>query len=109
MSGNWEGSDRKDRLPKSWPGLCARVKERDRHRCTWRGDDDGDGLDRAGRRCWKRGTEVDHIVPGDDHRLRNLRTLCKGHHRAKSSREGNAAQAKPPATREPEPHPGKAP
>ncbi|MEU9126596.1 hypothetical protein AB0D08_00515 [Kitasatospora sp. NPDC048540] len=36
---------------------------------------------------------MDHIVPGDDHREANLRSLCGWHHRAKSSREGAVAKA----------------
>jgi hypothetical protein len=36
---------------------------------------------------------VDHIRPGDDHSLSNLRSLCSYHHRIKSSQEGAAAKA----------------
>jgi hypothetical protein len=35
---------------------------------------------------------VDHIDPGDDHRLTNLRDSCKTHHGKKSSAEGLAAR-----------------
>ncbi|MCY0933643.1 hypothetical protein [Streptomyces sp. H34-S4] len=36
---------------------------------------------------------MDHIEPGDDHSLSNLRSLCSWHHKQKSSREGAAAYA----------------
>lgn len=107
MSGNFEGSDRKARLPKNWVGLTVQVKARAQNRCQWLGPDLPKGDGSRGRRCWKRGTEVDHKRRGDDHRLANLWLLCKGHHRAKTTREGNEAQAKPPATREQEQHPGR--
>lgn len=59
---------------------------------------------RAGR-CTNPGVDVDHIVPGDDHSLSNLRLLCRWHHKAKSSAEGNAAKRRKPR-RQPERHPG---
>jgi 5-methylcytosine-specific restriction endonuclease McrA len=55
--------------------------------CQWKFEDETLCLDRA--------TDVDHIVPGDDHSLTNLRSLCGRHHRFKSSQEGaHAAAAK---------------
>lgn len=81
----WEGSDRRQRLPANWPTLRRRVLRRDGGRCT--------ALDRAGARCAEPATDVDHIVAGDDHREANLTSLCGWHHQRKSSREGAAALA----------------
>lgn len=81
----WQNSDRRSRLPADWPKRRRRVLIRDGHRCTHRSAD--------GVRCSEPATDVDHIVPGDDHRESNLRSLCAGHHRAKSSAEGARAQA----------------
>ncbi len=94
----WEGSDRAARLPRDWRERRAKVLERDGHRCTV--------LMRNGSRCRDRATEVDHIVPGDDHRLDNLRAICAWHHARKSSAEGNAARTRLSSYREPERHPG---
>lgn len=80
----WSNSDRRERLPASWPQIRARVLRRDGQRCTHRHND---------VRCEEIATDVDHIVPGDDHREANLRSLCGWHHRAKSSREGAVAKA----------------
>ncbi|GGY88412.1 HNH endonuclease [Streptomyces nitrosporeus] len=81
----WEGSTRRQRLPKNWPAIRRRVIRRDEGRCT--------ALYSDGRRCELPGTDVDHIVPGDDHREANLRLLCPWHHQRKSSAEGGTAAA----------------
>lgn len=95
----WSTSTRRHRLPPNWSAIRARILQRDGHRCTWI---------EHGQRCAERGTDVDHIRPGDDHDDANLRTLCQTHHKAKSSSEGGKASARKRAkrTREPEPHPG---
>jgi 5-methylcytosine-specific restriction endonuclease McrA len=81
---NWEGSDRRSRLPADWSKIRLRVLRRDAGRCT--------ALDEAGARCVEVATDVDHIKPGDDHSMGNLRSLCSWHHRKKSGAEGAAAQ-----------------
>ncbi|MGZ2360741.1 HNH endonuclease [Streptomyces sp. 372A] len=81
----WSSSDRRSRLPKDWPQIRVRILRRDGHRCTARND--------YGARCAEPATDVDHILPGDDHRESNLQSLCGWHHRVKSSQEGAAAQA----------------
>jgi 5-methylcytosine-specific restriction protein A len=85
MSGGWAGSDRKSRLPADWQQLRAAVRERSGGRC--------EVIKRNGKRCYDAATDCDHIIPGDDHSLANLRDICTWHHRRKSSREGNEAQA----------------
>lgn len=82
--GQWQGSDRRERLPSNWPVIRKRVLRRDDHRCTWRHD---------GVRCVEIATDVDHIRRGDDHADENLRSLCGWHHNKKSSSEGGAARA----------------
>lgn len=82
---NWEGSDRRSRLPKDWPKIRLKVLRRDGGQCT--------ALTQAGGRCDSTASDVDHIEPGDDHSLSNLRSLCSWHHKQKSSREGAAAYA----------------
>ncbi|MFE5828757.1 HNH endonuclease [Streptomyces sp. NPDC056508] len=81
----WAGSNRRQRLPKDWPAIVRRIKRRDRHRCTT-------VFETAGR-CTQRGTDVDHIIPGDDHSDDNLRLLCRWCHSKKSAREGGQAAA----------------
>jgi hypothetical protein len=98
MAGQWEGSTRASRLPHNWPQLRQLVKERDGNRCT--------ELMRDGTRCTDQGTDVDHILPGDDHSLDNLRLLCTWHHKKKSSAEGNAAHKHLTERRPKESHPG---
>lgn len=80
----WEGSTRRARLPKGWPCIRRRIIRRDRV-CVWPMSD--------GTVCGATGTDVDHIVPGDDHSDANLRLLCVWHHKHKSSSEGGRAAA----------------
>lgn len=81
----WANSDRRDRLPKDWPQIRRRVLKRDGGRCTERND--------YGQRCPELATDVDHVKPGDDHSLSNLRSLCSWHHNRKSGAEGAQARA----------------
>ncbi|MFI7096446.1 HNH endonuclease [Streptomyces lydicus] len=82
----WEGSTRRSRLPKNWVTIVKRIKRRDGYRCTM--------VFEVGGRCTQPGTDVDHIVPGDDHRDDNLRLLCSWCHARKSGQEGAAAAAR---------------
>jgi 5-methylcytosine-specific restriction endonuclease McrA len=69
----WHGSTRRLRLPSNWAALRTTVLDRD-------------ALCRV---CLREvATEVDHIDPGDDHSLSNLRGICHGCHATKSGREG---------------------
>lgn len=79
----WQNSDRRDRLPPDWHSIVARIMRRDQRMCQWKFDDDTLCLDPA--------RDVDHIVPGDDHRDANLRALCARHHKRKTGQEGAAA------------------
>lgn len=99
---NWANSDRRSRLPADWPAIRRRVLKRDGYRCTHTDE---------GVRCSQPATDVDHIVRGDNHTESNLRSLCSGHHRTKSSSEGGAASAASRREirsrfRRVEPHPG---
>ncbi|MEU1761283.1 hypothetical protein [Micromonospora sp. NPDC005652] len=91
----FERSSRRDELPADWDERRAAVFARDGDICHV---------------CFLPGAnQVDHLVPGNDHRLENLAPIhgwdtpqrC---HAFKTSREGNAA--KPPLRRPPERHPG---
>jgi 5-methylcytosine-specific restriction enzyme A len=102
----WEGSDRKERLPDDWDAKHAAADERNPLRiCHW---------------CGRPGSsDLDHIIPGDDHSQDNLdwihglnsfdrqRTLGfdppRNCHQEKTSRE--AAAARPRLHRPPEAHP----
>lgn len=106
MSGGWAGSDRSSRLPSDWGKRCGQVHHRSGRRCEFV------VAERFGQpiKCGRPADGgVDHIIPGDDHSLENLRDTCAGHHRRKSSREGNEAKAKKKAglKRAPEEHPGR--
>jgi 5-methylcytosine-specific restriction protein A len=81
----WSGSERRSQLPAKWSAIRRRVLRRDGSRCT--------ALSHEGVRCAEPATDVDHIVPGDNHGLHNLRSLCAWHHRKKSSSEGGSARA----------------
>lgn len=96
----WEGSNRAQRLPSDWPRRRAAALTRDGYRCTRVRFDD--------TRCPEPATDVDHIEPGDDHRLSNLASLCRWHHQRKSASEGGRAAwlIRPPKKRPSERHPG---
>jgi 5-methylcytosine-specific restriction protein A len=95
----WSTSDRRLRLPKSWPAIRRQVIRRDRGRCQAQVHAPG---------CDGHGTEVDHIIPGDNHDLSNLMLLSSACHRAKTARESAARNAARAAMRRrpAEQHPG---
>lgn len=80
----WSGSDRRSRLPANWSALRSKRLQLDGSRCRWLTN---------GERCNQPASEVDHIKPGDNHSLANLRSLCTWHHAKKSGGEGAAARA----------------
>lgn len=95
----WSTSDRRHRLPQDWPTITTRIKTRDSHRCQAPTHDP---------RCDGTGTEVDHIIQGDDHSDDNLQLLNEYCHQAKTAEE-TAARNKLNArlrVRPQEPHPG---
>ncbi|QDP44206.1 HNH endonuclease [Streptomyces phage Celia] len=81
----WKGSERREGLPSDWAQIRARILKRDQHRCTHTND--------YGARCSEPATDVDHIIPGNDHSPGNLRSLCSWHHDKKSGAEGARAAA----------------
>jgi 5-methylcytosine-specific restriction protein A len=97
----WNDSDRKQRLPDNWASeIVPRIKKRDQNRCTWRLP--------SKARCPRRGTDVDHRIPGDDHSDRNLQLLCAHHHRMKTGMDNRRASyaRKARKYRPAEKHPG---
>lgn len=79
---NWDGSNRKSRLPKNWKSIRKKVLQRDHYECQMIND---------GRYCFAEANQVDHINPGDDHSLDNLQSLCQKCHANKSTTEGHEA------------------
>lgn len=100
MGQRWDNSDRVSRLPGNWASLRLATLRRDHYLCQG---------------CGAPATEVDHVIPGDDHSLENLQSLCTPCHAAKTRREGVAAQRarraylKRITTRPPEKNPGEIP
>lgn len=82
----WAGSDRASRLPSDWKQRVNRVWERDLGVCTWRLP--------SGRRCPRKGADVDHIRNDDNHELSNLRLLCRHHHDKKTQWESWQGKAR---------------
>ncbi|WP_038516710.1 HNH endonuclease [Amycolatopsis japonica] len=81
---SWQGSARRERLPRNWETeIRPKVLERDRYVCQIKGQG-----------CTRHATDVDHVTPGDDHSLANLRAVCSTCHGRKSSAEGVAARAR---------------
>lgn len=81
----WDSSDRHDRLPSDWKERVNKVWARDKGVCTWRLP--------SGKRCPRKGADVDHRRNNDDHSLGNLQLLCRHHHDKKTqweSRQGKA-------------------
>lgn len=119
MSGQWQGSTRRDTLPPDWKrGIRPTILTRDGNRCTWLGPRDRRLDGQAARylagnyhdseRCTARATDVDHIDDSLNHSHNNLRSLCDSHHTYRSSGQGNAAKARMRGSRlrPPRPHPG---
>lgn len=95
----WEGSDRRATLPPDWADRVKQVWKRDEGRCRWRLP--------SGKRCPRRGAEVDHRYSRSNHDVGALWLLCKTHHDAKTAKEAYAGKAKKkPPRRPPEAHPG---
>lgn len=74
----WQSSTRRDHLPDDWPRIRREVFREKGRQCLL---------------CGAPATDIDHIVPGDDHSIENLRPLCSPCHSRKSSSEGGAAKA----------------
>lgn len=94
----WNGSDRNARLPEDWATRIVPYVMRTHRRVC--------------HVCHRPGADaVDHIRPGDDHRLENLAPIHQDTppycHRHKSAQEGVAARTalRQARTRPAEPHP----
>lgn len=99
MSGGWERSDRRARLPEDWEERRRFVLQRDSYTCR--------ASLPSGKRCLRPATDVDHVHRGDDHSYGNLQALCAYHHAKKTAREGGQAKRRPPKKRPREEHPGR--
>ena len=95
----WSSSDRRERLPRNWSTIRLAVLKRDGYQCRIHGQG-----------CTWLATEVDHIIPGDDHRLENLQALCHRCHAGKTAFEAAEAQraVRARGRRPTETHPGSA-
>lgn len=99
----WTTSQRKGQLPADWPQRRTVVLQRDRHRCRCTTD----GCHNNPGMCGASATQVDHEVPGNDHRLTNLRALCAPCHKTKTNLESQQARGVGPLRKRPaEAHPG---
>ena len=96
----WSTSDRRSRLPADWQAIRRRVQVRAHGRCQAQVHAPG---------CDGRGTECDHIQPGDDHSLTNLQMLSHACHTAKTQAEAAARNRRDAALRKrpAETHPGR--
>lgn len=94
----WSSSNRKARLPDDWEVRRRRVIAAAGEVCEYAG-------------CTRTATDVDHVVPNDDHGFANLQALCGHHHALKSAQEGHARtkELRALTKREPETHPGLVP
>lgn len=95
----WTTSDRRHRLPPNWAATVRRIKRRDRGLCQARTHHPA---------CNGIGTEVDHIVAGDNHDDGNLQLLSHECHAEKTIRDNRELSARRTAERYAprEPHPG---
>lgn len=82
----WETSDRRERLPADWPAIVGRIKRRAR-RTSKLGINQCERRLPSGKRCPRLGTDVDHVIPGDNHAETNLQLLCPTHHERKTVKE----------------------
>lgn len=103
MTGSWSTSNRRQTLPPNWPQLRRECLRRDDYKCQW---PTGAGI------CGAYANQCDHVIPSGPDTLDNLRALCHGHHKVKSSSEGGRAlgqirkQIAAAKRRPAEPHPG---
>jgi 5-methylcytosine-specific restriction protein A len=79
------GDEKGRDLPPNWESeIVPAIKKRDNGQCRWRLP--------SGKRCPRRGTDVDHIGDPDDHRLIKLRLLCAFHHGKRTAKQGFQAR-----------------
>jgi 5-methylcytosine-specific restriction protein A len=80
------GEEKGRALPSNWESeIVPAIKKRDKGQCRW--------VLPSGKRCPRRGVEVDHVGDPDDHRLIKLRLLCVFHHGRRTSKQGHQAKA----------------
>lgn len=81
MSGQWHHNNRRQ-LPPDWAARRRAVRERAGDQCE---------AVENGTRCTRQGSECDHAVHRDDHRIESLQWLCSDHHTEKTQAEARAA------------------
>lgn len=96
----WSTSDRKDRLPPNWQEIRRIVKARAKGKCE---------AEVHAKGCPGWGSEADHIIPGDDHRIESIQWLSGPCHWAKTNRETAARnrERKTARYKPSEQHPGR--
>jgi 5-methylcytosine-specific restriction protein A len=62
----------------------------------------------SGKRCPRKGTDVDHKYDRDDHRPHRLQLLCPDHHKRKTADEARQGRQRPKKRIDPrDGHPGR--
>lgn len=85
----WNTSDRLERLPSWWSKFTKDfLSKPENQKCKIKYEG-----------CQVEATEVDHIIPGDDHSPENFQPACERCHAKKSAKEGNEAKARMRALR----------
>lgn len=110
----WQGKRRQE-LPPDWTQRRAARLELDGYRCTAPVIVTDEAVRSEGvfppdmrvERCTNPATDVDHHVAPDRHDIKDLRSLCDPHHKAKTQAEAMAARGVGPTRLRPKrPHPG---
>lgn len=108
MSRGWQGSNRRQELPKDWvPKIRPAVRRRAGGRCEGPTDPETGVRPPDVPRCEQAGTDADHISDPHDHGMHNLQWLCGACHQAKTTVEARAGyrawvnRAKRPKERHP--------
>lgn len=92
MSGKWNSSDRRSRLPNDWQQLRQHVITRANGQCEATiQTDPPKTITPETIRCPNHGTDVDHINRGDNHAVSNLQLLCGPCHAIKTGDEATEA------------------
>ena len=100
----WTASTRRQRLPNNWNKLRQQILQRNANKCAGLPHPMGSPTQVRGGTptptgrwhaagCNGHATDVDHIIPGDDHSTGNLQPLSRACHAAKTTAETLARTA----------------